>query len=100
MPKPLLEAAARSRRAMVRCTRGAEVVAKVLLDRVAILLSPLRRERSRRNTLARTRTIRSGARSLLVESVACAVAVRVVDEVEVEEDDAEAAARSRCAMER
>ena len=30
---------------MERCTRGAEVVAKVLLDRVPILLSPLRREK-------------------------------------------------------
>ena len=30
--------------------------------------------------------------------MACAVAVRVVDEVEVEEDDTEAAARSRRAM--
>ena len=37
---------------------------------------------------------------MLVDSVACAVAVRVVDEFEVGEDDAEAAARSRSAMER
>ena len=89
------EAAARSRCAMERCTRGAKVVAKVFLKRVAVLLSPLRRERRQENTLAWTRTTRSGARSLLVDSVACAVAVRVVEEVGVEEDDAGAAARSR-----
>ena len=89
------EAAARSRCAMERCTRGAKIVAKVFLKRVAVLLSPLRRERRQENTLAWTRTTRSGARSLLVDSVACAVAVRVVDEVGVEEDDAGAAARSR-----
>ena len=35
------EAAVRSRRAMERCTRGAEVVAKVIFGRVAALLSPL-----------------------------------------------------------
>ena len=39
------EAAARSRCAMERCTRGAKAVAKVFLERVAIFLSPLRRER-------------------------------------------------------
>ena len=94
------EAAARSRRAMERCTRGAKAAAKVFLRRIASLFSPLRRERRRRNTLAWTRTTRSGARSLLVDSVACAVAVRVVDEVGVEEDDAEAAARSRRAVKR
>ena len=85
---------------MERCTRGAKVVAKVFLERVAILLSPLRRERRQQNTLAWTRTTRSGARSLLVDSVACAVAVRFVDEVEAGEGDAEAATRSRRAMER
>ena len=89
------EAAARSRFAMERCTRGAKIVAKVLLKRVAVLLSPLRRERRQENTLAWTRTTRSGARSLLVDSVACALAVRVVDEVGVEEDDSGAVARSR-----
>ena len=50
------EAAARSRRAMERCTRGANVVAEVFLGRVAILISPLRRERGRRGTFAWTRT--------------------------------------------
>ena len=40
------EAAARIRRAMERFTRGAGVVAKVLKDRFAIYISPLRRERS------------------------------------------------------
>ena len=40
------EAAARSRRAMERCTRGAKAAAKVLLGWMAILLPPLRRERS------------------------------------------------------
>ena len=59
----------------------------------------IRRGRGRRGTLAWTRTTRSGARGLLVDSMACAVAVRFVDEVGVEEDDAEAAARSRRAME-
>ena len=80
---------------MGRFIRGAKVVAKVFLKRVAILLSLPRREGSRRNTLAWTRTTRSGARGLLVDSVACAVAVRVVDEVEFGEDDVEAATRSR-----
>ena len=94
------EAAGRSRRTMERCTRGAEVVAKVLLVRVAILLSPHRREKSRQNTLVRTRTTRSGARSFHVDSVACDVADHAVDGVAVEEDDPEAAARSRCTMER
>ena len=37
-------------------------------------------------------------RGLLVDSVACDVAVGFVDEVGVEKDDAEAAARSRRAM--
>ena len=36
--------------------------------------------------------------AVLVATVACAVAVRVVDEVEDEEDDFEAAARSQRAM--
>ena len=58
------------------------------------------RERSRRNALAWTRTTRGVARSLLVDSVACAVAVRVNDELEFAGDDSEAAARSRRAMER
>ena len=40
------------------------------------------------------------ARSSVVDSVACAMAVRVVDEVEVEVDGAEAADRGRRAMER
>ena len=75
-------------------------MAKVLLERVAILFSPFMRERRQQNTLAWTRTTLSGARRLLVNSVACVVAVRVVDEVEVKEDEAEAAARSRRAMER
>ena len=70
----------------------------MFLERVAILLSPLRSERRLQNALAWTKTSRSGARSMLVYSVACDVAVRVVDEVEVEEDDFEAAARSRRAM--
>ena len=51
-------------------------------------------------TIYKARTTRSGARSLVVNSVACAMAVRVVDEVEVEVDDAEAADRTRRAMER
>ena len=98
--------------AMERCTRGAKAVEEVFLERMAILFSPLRRGgflqnpdllgfrtlRGRRGTLAWTRTTRSGARGLLVDSMACAVAVRFVDEVGVEEDDAEAAARSRRAM--
>ena len=67
---------------MERCTRGAKVVAKLFLERVDILLSPLSRDRRQQNTLAWVRTTRSGALSLLVDSVACAVAVRVVDEVE------------------
>ena len=80
--------------------------------RVRVLFSPLGRGgflqnpdllgfrtlRGRRGTLAWTRTTRSGARGLLVDSMAYAVAVRFVDEVGVEEDDAEAAARSRRAM--
>ena len=45
------EAAARSLRSMERCTRGAEVVAKMFLGGMAILVSPPRRERSRRNAL-------------------------------------------------
>ena len=53
-----------------------------------------------RNTLAWTRTTRSGAPSLFVESVACAVAVRVFGGAGVEEGDAEAATRSRRDMER
>ena len=92
------EAAARSRRAMEPCTRGAEVVAKVLLGRVATLLSPLRRLKSRRSALAWIRTTQSGARSWLVDSAVCAVAVRFVNDVAVEEDFAEAAARSRRAI--
>ena len=48
------EAAARSRCAMERCTRGAKIVVKVLLKRVTVLLSPLRRERRQEN-LARRR---------------------------------------------
>ena len=94
------EAASRSRRAMERCIRGAGVVAKVFLDRVAILLLPTKRERSRKNTLALTRITRSGARSSLADLVACALAVRVIDDVEVDGGDSEAAARSRRAMER
>ena len=70
----------------------------MFLEIIASLFSPLRRERRRRNTLAWTTTTRSGDRSLLVHSVACAVAVRFVDEMEVEEDYAEAAARSRRTM--
>ena len=57
-----------------------------VLKRVAVLLSPLKRESRQENTLAWIRTTRIGARSLLVDSVACAVAVRVVDELEVGED--------------
>ena len=72
----------------------------MFLERIVNLFSPLRRERRRRNTLAWTRATRSGARSLVVDSVASAMAVRVVDEVEVEVDDAEAADRSRRAVER
>ena len=53
-------------------------------------LSPLRRERRRRNILTWTKTTRSGARTLRDDSVACAVAVRVVDDVGAEKDDAEA----------
>ena len=86
------EAAARSRRALERLTRGAKAVAEELLDRKAVLFLPLSLQRSRQNTLAWTRTTRNGARSLLVDSMACAVAVSVFDEVGVEEDDAEAAA--------
>ena len=72
----------------------------MLLDKVAILFAPLKREGSWRNTLAWTRTTRSGSPSLLVDSVTCVVAVRVVDGAGVEEHGAEAAARSRRAMER
>ena len=68
---------------MERRSLGARIVAKVFLKRVAALLSPLRRERRQEITLAWTRTTRIGARSLLVDLVACAVAVRVVDELEV-----------------
>ena len=48
------EAAARSRRAMERFTRGTKAVAKVFLERIAAktLFSPLRREKRRRNALA------------------------------------------------
>ena len=77
--------------AMERCTRGAKAVEEVFLERMAILFSPLRRGgflqnpdllgfrtlRGRRGTLAWTRTTRSGARGLLVDSMACAVAVRI-----------------------
>ena len=77
---------------MERYTRGAKAVAKILSDRTAFLLSPLRRERSRQNKLAWIRTARSGARSMLVDSVACAVAVRVVNDAGVGVGDAEAAA--------
>ena len=55
---------------------------------------------SRRIALAWTRTIGSGARGLLVDSVACAVAVRVVDGAGVDKGDAESVARSRRAMAR
>ena len=79
-------------------TRGAEVVEKVFLDKVSILLSLLRCRKNRQNTLAWTRTTRSGARSLLVDSVACGEAVRVLGNVEGEGGDAEAAARRRSAM--
>ena len=65
-------------------------------ERIAILFSPLRQGaflqdpdllgfrtlRGHRGTLAWTRTTRSGACDLLVDSVAYAVAVRFVDEVE------------------
>ena len=95
------EAAARNRRSVGRCTQGAEVVAKVFFWTCSFLLSPLRRERSRRrNALAWTRTTRSGDCGLLVDSVACSVAVRVVVGVGVKVGDAEAAARSRRAIER
>ena len=53
------------------------------------LLPPLRRERSRRNTLAWSRTTRGGALSFLVNSVACAVAVRVVGDTGVDKGDVE-----------
>ena len=85
---------------MERYIRGAGDVVKVFLDRVFILLPIPRREMSRLNTLAWTRTTRSGSRGLFVGSVACAVAFRFVDDVGVEEVDAEAAAQSRRAMER
>ena len=85
---------------MDRCTREAEVIAEVFLGTLTTRLSPLRLERIRRNTLALTRTTQNGARSLYVNSVACAVAVRVVDDAGVEKGDAKAAARSRRAMER
>ena len=61
---------------------------KVLLDKVAILFAPLKREGSWRNALAWTRTTRSGSPSLLVDSVTCVVAVRVVDGAGVEEHGA------------
>ena len=68
----------------------------MLLERTDILFSPLRRggflqnpgllgfrtPRGRRSTRFWTRATRSGARGLLVDSMACAVAVRFVDEVE------------------
>ena len=94
MPKPLPEADAPWSGAHER-----PGVAKAFLERIVSLFSPLRRER-RRNTLAWTRIKRSAARSLVVNSVACVMAVRVVDEGEVEVGDTEAADRSRCAMER
>ena len=55
IPKPLLDADA----PQSGSHKGAEVIAKVVLDRVTILLSPLRRERSRRNALVWTRTAQS-----------------------------------------
>ena len=94
------EATVRSRRAMARCTRGAGVVAKVFFWTCPFLIAPLRRERCRQNTLAWTKITRGGDRGLPVDSEACDEAVRVVEEVGVEEADAEAAARSRRAMER
>ena len=95
-----VEAAARNRRAIEQCTREAGVEAKMIFGTCPFLHSPLRRERSRGNTLAWTRTTRSGARGLLVDSATCSVAVRVVGDVRVEVDNAEAVARSRRAMER
>ena len=72
------EAADRLQRATGRCIRGAEDAGQEAKVRVAILPSPLRRERSRdKSTLARTKATRSGARWLRVISVACAVAIRV-----------------------
>ena len=62
------------------------------------LLSPLKRERSWRNTVAWTKSTRSGSRTSHVDLVACALAVRVVGNVKLEGGDAEAAARSRRAM--
>ena len=94
------EVAARSRRAMELCTRGAGVIAEVLFWKCSFLISPLRRERSRKNTLAWTRTTRSGARSFFFDSVSCAMAVRVVGDIGVDVGDADAAARSRRIMER
>jgi len=73
---------------------------KVLFWTCALLLSPFGREISRRKTLALTRSTRSGARNLLVDSAACAVAVRVVGDVGVKMGDAQAAVRSRHAIER
>ena len=73
-----------------RCAREGEVVGKVFFGKNVVHLSPLRRERRRRNILTWTKTTRSGARTLRDDSVACAVAVRVVDDVGAEEDDAEA----------
>ena len=85
---------------MERCTRGAEVVVEVLFWTCPFLFSPLRRERYRRNALAWTRTTRGGARIYLVDSMACAVSVRVVVKAEVKDGDVEATPRSRRAMER
>ena len=62
---------------------------------MAILLLPPRRERSRRNAPAWTKSTRSGARSLRVDSVAYFVPVRVVGGAGVEENDTGAVARSR-----
>ena len=64
-------------------------MAKVLLRACPSLLSSLKLETIRRNTLAWTICTRSGARGLLVNSVACAVAVRVVDDAGVDKGDAE-----------
>ena len=72
------KAAFRSRSAMKWCPRGAKLVTIAPFRTWSFLLSPPRRGRTRRNTEAWTRTTRSGARSLLVDLVACAVIVRVV----------------------
>ena len=66
--------------------------------KILVLLPLPRCKRSPRNTLARNKTARRGARKFRVDSVACAVAVRVVVDVGVEEVYTEAAARSRRAM--